>query len=297
MIRKAILFANPRSGAANRFPEARDALARAGIEIESARFDLKAEAVATAVREATDSGIGLVVAFGGDGTIGSVVNGIVGHDVTLALIAAGTSNNFARSLAIRPTVTSSVAAIHQSREVTIDLGEVNGLYFAHAAIMGLNVDFARHAETYRRYLGRLTYPLASLMVYGAGRKLALTVAGDGETRRFDTYQLALMNSGLIRGAPEARTSPGAMPELSLRAVTVDDLRLRTMLGNLPRIFYERHLGLPGGSGFDVTQAEITAPRPIAMTLDGEIRTATPATVRVVPRALRVIAGSGWRGSA
>src|ERR1039457_2318946 len=98
MNRKALMFANVRSGSARRIPQAVVLLQNAGIEVPAVRFDLEREAIAAAVEDAKRAGIGLIIACGGDGTVGSVVDAIVGKDVTLGVIAAGTSNNFARRL-------------------------------------------------------------------------------------------------------------------------------------------------------------------------------------------------------
>jgi diacylglycerol kinase family enzyme len=44
---------------------------------------------------------GLVVALGGDGTIGQVMTWLAGHDTPVAILPAGTANNIARTLGIR----------------------------------------------------------------------------------------------------------------------------------------------------------------------------------------------------
>src|SRR3979409_1349287 len=51
-------------------------------------------------RHAVDSGAELLIAFGGDGLVNEVVNGMAGSDATLAIIPGGTMNVFARNLGI-----------------------------------------------------------------------------------------------------------------------------------------------------------------------------------------------------
>ena len=157
MTRKALMFANVRSGGARRIPQAVEQLRAAGIDVVAVRFDLERKAIGAAVERAKSEGVDLVLACGGDGTIGTVVDAIVGTDVTLGVVAAGTSNNFVRSQASRPRFEAPVLAVARGRELTIDVGEVNGHYFAHAAIMGLNVEFARRAQRLRRFMGRFSY--------------------------------------------------------------------------------------------------------------------------------------------
>lgn len=289
--RKAVMFANVRSGSARRFPQAVVMLEDAGITVTSVRFALTRDAISDAIDEAREDGVDLVLACGGDGTVGSVVDAIVGKDVTLGIVAAGTSNNFARSLGITPSLRGSVAAIQKARTMTIDVGEVNGLYFAHAAIMGLNVEFAREAQRLRTVVGRFSYPVASMTVYLRRRKLGVRIETGGEQRQMETYQVAIMNSSHY-GGPIGLGVPSASIESHfLRILSVSDLRLGTILKGLPTIFFQRHLGLPGAKSFELLEGTLTTSSPVPLTLDGEIRTHTPARVRVVPKALRVIAGT------
>jgi diacylglycerol kinase family enzyme len=170
--------------------------------------------------------------------------------------------------------------------VTIDVGELNGHYFAHAAILGLNVDFARRAQRLRGVVGRMSYPIASLLVYQARTKVAVTIENGARSKRAHTYQLAVVNSP-SRSDANAATAPSGGHH-ALRIQTVQDFRLRTILRDLPRIFFHRHLGLPGSESFELQAARILTPEPAPVTLDGEIKTTTPAHVRVVPNGLRVI---------
>jgi diacylglycerol kinase (ATP) len=286
--RSAILFANLRSGRATALQQTVESLGGAGIKIDSAFFDLDTDTLRSAIERCPARGIDLVLAFGGDGTMGTVAEAMVGTDLTLGAIAGGTSNNFVRSLGITPSIQRCIEALRQGRVTRIDMGEVNGRYFAHAAIVGLNVEFARQAQRYRRFVGRASYPVASLMVYRSRRKLSLTISQNGTDRHIDTYQLAVLNSGILGGPLGVEISQAEVTDRKLRVATVDDMRLRTVVRDLPRIFFERHLGLPGGEQFDLVDGDITSTSPLDITLDGEIKAHTPARICIVPRALRVI---------
>ena len=291
--RKAVMFANTQAGAARRLLYAVRSLQEAGIDC-TVRFDLDREAIWRAVEDGRQQGATLVVAFGGDGTVGSVIDAIAGSGVVLGIIAAGTSNNFARSLGISPGVTSSVAAISDGKEITVDVGEINGHYFGHAAVMGLNVEFARQVQRLRGHIGRLSYPVASLAVYRSRQSLSIHVEGDSIFRDLETYQLTVLNWGNFPGIVSPGIRGGAAPAHQLRILAVQDLRLRRVVRDLPEISFRRHLGLPGSQAFCLTEGLITTPNPIPVTVDGEIKTHTPARVRVVPSSLHVLAPAELR---
>lgn len=292
--RKAIVFANTRSGRARSLAHALKRLDDAGIDVTTVRLDLTREVISEVVRQGKEEGVQMVIAFGGDGTAGSLVDGLVGMDVTLGVVAAGTSNNFARSLGITPGVDPSVDAIAYGREAPIDVGRVNGHHFAHAAIMGLNVEFARQAQRLRPVLGRLSYPVASLVVYSSRKKLLVRIEGSA-SRDLQTYQVALLTSREYGRGLRLDMSGIDLQDHHLRIWSVEDLRLRTVVRGLPQIFTKRHLGLPGALGFKMEEGTIVTEEPVPITLDGEIKTQTPARFSIIPNALRVIVSAGGGG--
>ncbi|SRR5579884_82296 len=287
--RRAIMFANIRSGSARRsFFRSLTSLRAAGIDVTDVRFDLSRTSIVESVRDARARGTSLVIAFGGDGTVGSVVEAILGQDVILGVIPAGTSNNFLRSLDVPRTIPAAVGVIARGAPRRIDVGEVNGRYFAHAAIMGLNVDFARVSQRLRLLLGRLSYPVASLVVYFRRRRLSVHMEAEGTRRSLHAFQVTVIPSSRL----QHRTGLAESDGVRLTVLCIDDLRLGSVLRMLPAIFFGRHLGMPGRPVVEVSEARIDVAYPEAITLDGEIKAQSPAAVRILPGAVRVMAPQG-----
>ncbi|HZT95254.1 MAG TPA: diacylglycerol kinase family protein [Chloroflexota bacterium] len=287
--KSATLFVNPRSGRARRaFFDTVDALRESGIDVDSVRFDIEPAAIRDALHQ-TAREDRVIIACGGDGTIGSVVDGIIGENVLFGVIPAGTSNNFARSLGIPLNARRAACTIARGYEVQVDVGEAGGHYFAHAAIMGLNVEFARSAQRLRGIVGRFSYPLAAVQAYRQRRRHSVSFLESG--RRIgpvDVFQVAVLNSAHFGGPLGLKAPRAAVQNHELRVLLLHDLRLRTVLLGLPRIFFQRHLGLPGAQSFGVKEGRIETPKPEPLTLDGEIKAQTPVDVRVIPGALRIV---------
>src|SRR4051794_1969952 len=106
------------------------------------RFDVEAVSTqaqnhATEIgREAHDGDYDVVVAFGGDGTLNEVVNGLAGTDLPVAVLPGGSTNVVSRTLGIPNDVVDatehllSLADDWQPRK--IDLGMVDDRYFVFA---------------------------------------------------------------------------------------------------------------------------------------------------------------------
>lgn len=81
----------------------------------------------------------LVVIGGGDGTISEVVDCLAEHYRVLGLLPLGTSNNFARTLGIPIGIEAAVDIIATGKIADVDLGRVDGDYFANVVSAGLTV--------------------------------------------------------------------------------------------------------------------------------------------------------------
>ncbi|MGH2706479.1 MAG: diacylglycerol/lipid kinase family protein [Actinomycetota bacterium] len=104
-------------------------------------------------RNAAGSGCELVIAFGGDGLVNEVVNGIAGTDAALGIIPGGTMNVLARNLGIPRDPLK--AADHLLQRVghpephLLALGRANGRYFTFASGCGFDAEVAARVEAHR----------------------------------------------------------------------------------------------------------------------------------------------------
>jgi len=129
-----------------------------------ARYDVEAvdtEASEHAIeigREARDGGYDIVVAFGGDGTLNEVANGLAGTEVPVSVLPGGSTNVVCRTLGIPNDVVDatehliSIADDFQPRK--IDLGVVNGRRFVFACGVGLDATVVKRVDSHPRLKAR-----------------------------------------------------------------------------------------------------------------------------------------------
>ena len=80
----------------------------------------------------------MVIVGGGDGTLSSAVDHFVGKDTVFAVLPLGTANSFARTLGLPLDLDGAIEVIAYGRRKRIDLGMINGDYFANVAALGLS---------------------------------------------------------------------------------------------------------------------------------------------------------------
>ena len=137
------LIANPGAGdtrwPASRFEDVTNYLKDAGVKVDMAFAKPKKEAIPIAQR-AVREGYDVIIAMGGDGTIGAVIRGIAGSKARLGIIPAGTENDIARSLGIPEDLKEACAIIASGNTRKVDLGcittknEKNHYFFMMIAI-------------------------------------------------------------------------------------------------------------------------------------------------------------------
>jgi diacylglycerol kinase family enzyme len=101
-------------------------------------------------REARDGGYDVVVAFGGDGTLNEVANGLAGTDLPVAILPGGSTNVVCRTLGIPNDVVDAtehlLSLLDDWRPRKIDLGNVDGRRFVFACGAGLDATVVRRVD-------------------------------------------------------------------------------------------------------------------------------------------------------
>jgi diacylglycerol kinase (ATP) len=125
------------------WPLAEAALNSAGIEYELAISEYPRHIIDLA-EQSTRQGFSPIIAAGGDGTIGETLNGMMraaGPDATflgpLGVIPLGSANDLVNNLGLPKNLQEAAKVIAGGKTRAMDVGSVNGLYFANNSAMGL----------------------------------------------------------------------------------------------------------------------------------------------------------------
>jgi diacylglycerol kinase family enzyme len=162
--------------------EVRDAFAAAGLNISIAVGS--GDTLTALARRAVARGVRLVVAGGGDGTIGSVALALANTDATLGILPLGTLNHFAKDLGIPLGVPDAVRVIAAGHVARVDVGEVNGRVFINNSSLGLYPSVVYQREK-RQAQGRgkwMAFALATARVWRLYRRVRVVVHTDAGSR-------------------------------------------------------------------------------------------------------------------
>lgn len=288
--RRAVLVVNTGSRRGRqRYQRARSRIIEAGFTLLAAYpVDRPAELpgrLATAI----DLGPDLLVAGGGDGTIGTAARLLAHRDIALGLLPLGTTNNFARTVGIPLDLDDAVAALRHGKVIDVDLGRAGNTLFTNHVGVGLSADVMRTApRPLKRAAGRLAYPITALALLTRHRPLRATVRANGRTHEFVTHQLYVANGGFHAGRP-----------ITADAHADDRLLVAYPVGGPTRLQLLRETARNAASGrrrtlgddpfLAVRELWVDTDRPARVEVDGEPSGQTPMRVSLDANALRLMA--------
>jgi diacylglycerol kinase (ATP) len=295
--RRAVLVVNARSRRGARLYQA------ASRELEAAGFELlgsfavrRPGQLEASMIAALDLEPDLLIAGGGDGTLSLVARHLAYRDVALGIVPLGTTNNFARTLDIPLTVAGAVGLLARGKVADVDLGQVNGTFFANLVSVGLSGHVAatvRH--DLKRLLGRAAYPLTALARLPRHRpfRAVITVGGaGGQERAMMTHQLNIANGSFHGGRPI--TGDASADDRLLLAYSLGGGSRPALIGATTRHVLTGARRTHAEPAFLATrELWLRTEPPLPLDIDGEIQGETPARITLAPNALRVIVDPGF----
>jgi YegS/Rv2252/BmrU family lipid kinase len=272
--------------------ELRSALADAGHAdppwYEVSKSKKAPKAIRTMVK---DDGVDRVLVWGGDGTVRRAIDTIISRklDASIAILPAGTANLLATNLDIPIDLRAAVEIAVHGEARPIDVGEMNGAYFAVMAGAGFDALMIRDAEdnALKERFGKAGYVVAGIRNRDVSPAVA-TIEVDGELwYHGDASCVLVANVGTILGGLKA--FPDASPVDGRLNVGVVSARSASEWLRLMASATMRRAATSSLTEM-VTASELTISfdRSLPWEVDGGDRKRTATyEVRCVPQAIRI----------
>lgn len=323
---RTLVIINPASARARRaWPKIKDALMQARL-----RYDMHETAYAgdatVRTRSALHDGYQLIAVVGGDGTLSETASGFfafgdeknqpiphlptpINADATLAILPAGTGDDFARGLAgVREPLAKWLAQFiaycrrpdsQSTRVVDVIHGRTgNGesdFICLNVATIGLGAEVAARVAAQGNWLKRLPgearFVAAACGALAAWRERGVRITVDeAEVIESRTNLIALANGRYAGGgmmfAPHAESDDGLID-----LVLTSELKRTTIMREMPRIRRGAHLANKRVRIIKARHVRVKTKTPedaLLVEADGNVRGHTPAEFRIMPGALKVI---------
>jgi YegS/Rv2252/BmrU family lipid kinase len=252
--------------------------------------DLAREAAKLAQAKAAKGEAQIVVAYGGDGTVGDVMRGILGSEATLGIIPVGTGNDLARNLGLKLDLQEAVATVLNGVVRRIDIGTANGTPFINNAGTGFDAAVMKTMNTgIKKARGQFAFQMAILKTFPGYKPFTLTVeTGDGETITEKAFLVSILNGKMYGGgmmaAPAADMDDGQLDVMIIKAMP----KLPLLLSLMPQVTAGRHQNHAAVRMLKVRNMKVTTTPPQPLNIDGDVRGLTPLEIGVMPMAMKVL---------
>jgi len=286
--REAVLIVNAQSRRGRAlFRRATFRLREAGIRLTAAHAIRRPKDLIPTVKAAVRGGAPMVIVGGGDGSLSSAVDELVDRDCVFALLPLGTANSFARTLGIPLDLDGAVHTIANGRRRRVDLGVIDGDYYANSAAIGLApLIGATVPHKLKRYFGRLGYLAWALWCLFRFRPFRLTVEVNGESHSLSALEVRIANGAFHGGVEVVEGAEVDSGEIVVQAVTGSDKK--RLIHNWLAVLARPSARKETVRDFRGPKLRILTEPPLPISIDGEVLGRTPATIEVAERAIEVV---------
>jgi YegS/Rv2252/BmrU family lipid kinase len=288
---------------------ARHEFVRAGLAFRE-HVTVRAGEAEEITRDAVRRGAGVVIAVGGDGSLSEVIRGYldaegraIDSQASVGLLASGTGSDFCKSLE-GTTLAELISGLVDRRTRLIDsvlasyineAGRRESRCYINLASFGLGGDVVKFVNSWRSVFpkwvgGRTRFVLGALRALANYRCTPTEIVLDNQRRiRIESNLMVVANGKFAGGG--MKLAPNAEIDDGWLDVTLTDGASRfDVIRELQRIGRGGLLENPKVSQARAKQVVVTSEAPLAIDIDGEMVGYTPATMRVLPGAVRFVGG-------
>ena len=264
----------------------------AGIDWDISITKSSGDAVRFA-QEAVAAGADVVAAYGGDGTVMEVAQGVMGSQVPLAILPGGTANLMSVELGI-PKKLVDAAQIASSDTSTIrqvDMGQVGERTFILRVEIGFGAEEIIQADReLKDKYGRLAYVIAKVRASKTTQVAHYQITVDRRQYEVDGFACFVDNSGTV-GVPGVSMAPGTnASDGYFDVLVVRDKGLKSLY-SMAASMADKPTFREAYQHWQARSISIKADPPQPVQADGELLGETPISIGVLPGAMRVLVPS------
>lgn len=245
-------------------------------------------------REAVHSGMEMVVAAGGDGTVNEVMQSLVGQRTALGVLPLGTINVWARETGIPLRLDQAREVLLHGVHRRIDVGRANDRYFLLMAGVGFDAEVARRVRD-----SALTQIGLKLVDYFATtgwlavthHPARVTIRYDQSKRRTFNALMIIIGNTRLHGGAMTFAKRAVVDDGVFDVVTMESGGLIYRLGVLVRALFRRAKLGPKTRTIQCRTVHIESSPPLPVQVDGDVIGNLPMTFSIVPSSLSVIVPS------
>ena len=252
------------------------------LEVFGADYD-EASINFTEVIKRHSSEIKAVVVVGGDGMVHLAIQELAGSEIPMALIPAGTGNDFARALNLDlKNPLSNLTVYLRTAPVAVDLGRAKNRFFADILSTGFDSIVNERANRLRYVKGRMKYNIAIFLVLSTFKPKSYRFRVDAIDFTTKAMLIAVSNGqsygGGMKVTPDAQIDDGVFDVMILGPVSKFEF-----LKVFPKVFSGAHTNHPAVK--ILRGRSVTIESNAIAYADGERIGDLPVTAQVVPAAL------------
>lgn len=246
-------------------------------------------------KEAVRTGVDIVVAVGGDGTVNEVARSLVGSNCALGILPCGSGNGMARHLGIPLNINGAIDFINKSQISSVDYGKINGQPFFCTCGVGFDA-FVSNSFAQGRYRGPLGYMHNMLIDWLQYKPEVFEIETENHTENFQAFLIACGNASQYGNnayiAPRASMCDGLLSVTILEPFSSFDIPsvLSDIFSN--NINCNSHV-----KTLESRWIKIKRSASGVVHFDGEpAKMEAELLIEIVPLGLKVLASQNWDGT-
>lgn len=232
---------------------------------------------ATRIAKKVKGSKNIIYSVGGDGTLNEVLNGVIGTKNMLAVIPAGSGNDFYRTLSKM-----------DDEMPLIDVGKVNGKYFLNVVSIGIDAEVAKNAEVMKKFKVPTSqiYNASIVYTFFKYKFKDIEFSVDNTRSKNKCTILTICNGKMYGGgykiAPEALLSDGYFD-----VYIVDKISKPTLPFLLGKLKKGTHESLKEVHKSKATKIKFKCDYDLVCNVDGEIMIDRKFNIKILPKSLLI----------